>query len=82
MTFGVYLLQPPNARVGFLIVERVGNRTLARSFRTMLLNHFKAIYPNHILTLYANRRNGCLAGSREEGKFHRCAPNHYRTQGN
>jgi hypothetical protein len=51
MSFGAYLLQPPNARAGFLVIERVGNRTLARGFRTMLVNHFKAVHPNLIVTL-------------------------------
>jgi hypothetical protein len=49
--FGLYLLQPANARVGFLIIERIGNRTLARGFRTMLINHFKTVYPAHMVTL-------------------------------
>lgn len=49
--FGVYLLQPPAAHVGFLLMERVGGRTVARAFRTTMIDHFKRVYPELILTL-------------------------------
>ncbi|PBA30409.1 hypothetical protein CKJ65_18670 [Mycobacterium intracellulare] len=68
MPFGVYLLQPPNARVGFLIVERVGGRTLARSFRTVLVKHFKTIYPNHILALARTAQTDAWREAEQQGE--------------
>jgi hypothetical protein len=51
MRFGAYFLQPPSAHVGFLIIERVGNRTIAQAFRTKLVAHFRSMYPNIILSM-------------------------------
>ncbi|OBB14697.1 hypothetical protein A5761_15355 [Mycolicibacterium setense] len=51
MTFGVYLLRPPNAKVGFLIIERIGDRTITQVFRTKLVEHFRAMYPGVMLSL-------------------------------
>lgn len=51
MNFGLYLLEPPNAKVGFLIIEQINGRTLARAFRTKMVDHFRAMFPGVVLTL-------------------------------
>lgn len=51
INFGLYFLQPPSAHVGFLMIERVSGRTVARGFRTAMIDHFKVAFPDHILSL-------------------------------
>lgn len=67
MRFGVFLLRPPNGRVGFLIVERIGNRTLAREFRTLLLSHFRSMYPNVIPSLSRTAHTDAWRQAEEQG---------------
>ncbi|MBU8824176.1 hypothetical protein [Mycolicibacterium goodii] len=68
MSFGVYLLEPPNAKVGFLIIERIGGRTLARAFRTKLTEHFRAIYPGILLTLARTAQTDAWRQAEQKGK--------------
>lgn len=51
MDFGVYAVEPPNAHVGFLIIEQIGGRSIAQAFRTFFVEHFKSVYPDVIPSL-------------------------------
>lgn len=67
MDFGVYLLRPPNAKVGFLVLEHIGDRSIARAFRTKLTEHFKTVYPDIRMTLSRTAHTDAWRKAEEQG---------------
>lgn len=65
--FGLYVLEPPNAKVGFLVTEFIGGRTICQSFRTFLVNHFKSIYPDALVTLSRTAQTDAWREAEKQG---------------
>ncbi|WP_159928328.1 hypothetical protein [Rhodococcus sp. WAY2] len=51
INFAVYFVQPPDAHVGFLLVETVAGRSVGQAFRTIFINLFRAQYPEVMITM-------------------------------
>ncbi|MBA8964653.1 hypothetical protein JOJ86_005931 [Rhodococcus percolatus] len=67
ITFNVRFVQPPKSHVGFLMIERVSNRSVGQAFRTIFVNILKRRYPEIILTLARTAETDAWKAAEEAG---------------
>lgn len=49
--FNVYVVQPPDAHIGFLLIETVAGRSVGQAFRTVFIKEFRRLFPTVTITL-------------------------------
>lgn len=68
INFNVCVVQPPDAHVGFLLIETVANRSVGQAFRTMFTAGFRRRFPDVTLTLSRTAQTDAWKAAEEAGQ--------------
>lgn len=68
LNFNVFFVQPPDAHIGFLLVETVAGRSVGQAFRTILINQIRARFPEITMTLARTAHTDAWKAAEEAGQ--------------